>query len=224
VFVPLLLNIMSDRPLSEFQKGRSQVRFHAAQAQVMKEILDEIDLATKCRKKQDKSFICCEDLKGIWSDKSRISTLLQPDRLSQDQICFIQRHMIIILSTLISVGATEYLTNFRDRLFDPNSGNALLTDDGIPFKKNELIFLDSEPALQQLFYDHQFRFKPVVIEITRNQKTQVIENEKQRLPFEFCIKDVGGGGYGKVDCVGISPKYIREKAGSMWENVSARFN
>jgi hypothetical protein len=127
VLVILLLTIMSDRPRSELQRDRSQDQYHDAKAQVMKKILDEINSATKRREKPEKSFICYEDLKRIWSDQSRISTLLQPDRLPEGQIHFIQGHMIIILSTLISAGALECITNFRARLFGPNSGNAHLT-------------------------------------------------------------------------------------------------
>jgi hypothetical protein len=52
---------------------------------------------------------------------------------------------------------------------------------------------------------------------------QVIMNHKLRLPFEYCKKDIGVGTYGKVDCVGISPTYIKEEAGSVWEEVSIRF-
>jgi hypothetical protein len=215
---------MADRPHSELQRDCSQDGCEDEKAQVIENILHEICSATKRREKPEKSFICYEDLKRIWSDKSRISILLQPDRLSQDQIHFIQENMIMILSTLISVGAVGCLTNFCARLFDPKSGNALLTDDGIPYKKNQLIFLNSEPASQQLFCEHQYRFKPVVIQLESGQRTQLIKDRKIRLPFERIQKDVGAGGYGKVDCVSISPRYIKEETGSSWESVSARFS
>jgi hypothetical protein len=224
VLLLLLFTIMADRQHAELQRDCSQDGCQDRKEQVIKNILHEIDLATKRREKPDKSFICYDNLKRIWSDKSRISILLQPDCLSQDEIHFIQENMIIILSTLISVGAGGCLTNFRARLFDPKSGDALLTDVGIPYERNQLIFLNSEPALQQLFYEHQFKFKPVVIQLESGQRTQVIKDRKMRLPFERIQKGVGAGGYGKVDCVGISPRYIKEESGASWESVSSRLS
>lgn len=220
----LLLNIMADRPHSELQRFCAQDGTQDEKTKLVKTILHEIDAATKRREKPEKSFICYEDLKRIWSDKSRISILLQPDRLSQDLIHFIQEKMIMILSTLVSVDAVPCLTNFRARLFDPNSGQALLTDDGIPYEENDLTFLNSEPASQKLFYEYQYRFKPVVIQLESGQRPLLIKDRKKRLPFEFIQKDVGAGGYGQVDCVGISPRYIKEETGSSWESVSMRFS
>lgn len=187
-------------------------------------ILREIESATKRSNEPGKSFVCHGDLKRIWSDRQRISTLLQPDCPPKHQIDFIQDHMIIILSILVSIGATDCLTNFGSRLFDSNSGNAIVTDEGVPFEMNQLTFLDSEPALQWLFHEHQYRFKPVVIEITRGQRKQVIKNTRLRLPFEYRKRDIGVGGYGKVDLVGISARYIKEESGSIWDTVSAPFN
>jgi hypothetical protein len=187
----------------------------------MEIILDEIRSATKQLKKPEKSFICYEDLKRIWSNKSRITTLLQLD-LSQRQIDIIQERMIRILSTLISVGATDCLANFRARLFDSSSGNPLVTDDHIPLEMDQFVFLDSEPAVKRQFYMHQFRFKPV--EIVLSNGPVVIKNEMERLPFEYRKKGIGSGGYGKVDLVGISPRYIKGEDDSLWETVSARSN
>jgi hypothetical protein len=187
-------------------------------------IFHEIESVTKRPGEADKSFVCHDDLKTIWYDRWRIRRLLQLDYAPEEQIDFIQEHMIVILSTLISIGANDWVINFRARLFHPVSGTALATDDGIPFEIGQLTFLDS-PALQRTFYECQFRFKPVVIEITQNQRTQVIENKMMRLPFEFCQKDIGSGGFGTVDRVGISPKYIKNLSeGSIWETVRTRFN
>lgn len=199
----------------ELWRGSSQSKFDA----LIRTILGEINAHMKRSENPEKSFICYEDLKSIWSDRSRIQTLLQLAFPSEHQIRFIQEHMIMILSTLIFIGATDFSSEFLATLFNSNSANAPITDDEIPFEMNQLIFLYSKPALQQNFYTHQFRFKPVVIEVTRHQRTQVIKNPKLRLPFEYLKKDIGSGGFGKVDVVGISPKYINE-AGSIRENVS----
>jgi hypothetical protein len=187
----------------------------------MEIILHEINSATKQRERPEKSFVCYEDLKRIWSNKSRITTLLQLD-LSQHQIDIIQESMIRILSTLISVGATDCLANFRPRLLDPSSGNPLVTDDRIPLEMNQLVFLDSEPALRWQFYTHQFQFKPV--EIVLSNSPVVIKNPMERLPFEYRKKNIGSGGFGDVDLVGISPRYIKGEDDSIWETVSARSN
>jgi hypothetical protein len=211
---------MPDHQPSELQRDPSQANSVRA---LMKIILDEINSATKRREKPEKSFICYEDLKRIWSNQSRISTLLQLD-LSQRQIDLIQGHMIRILSTLISVGAIDCLADFRARLLDPSSGNPRVTDDHIPFEMNQLVFLNSEPALQQHFYEYQFRFKPVEIVVSEGQRTLVIKNHIERLPFEYREKNIGCGGYGQVDLVGISPRYFKGETGSSWETVSARFN
>jgi hypothetical protein len=215
------LNIMADRQL---RRDYSRDVGQDTKAQLIETILHEINSAMKRRDKPQKSFICFEDLKRIWSDKSRISSLLQPERISQNQIHFIQENMIMVLSTLISIGADECITNFHARLFDQNSGRAFLTDDGIPYEKSQLVCLNSEPALPQLFHEHQYQFKPEVIRLESGQRIQVIKDHKRRLPFERIQKDVGVGGYGKVDCVGISPRYIKEESGSSWEDVSLLFS
>lgn len=191
---------------------------------MMKQILDQINLAMKRPEKPEKSFICSEDLKRIWADRSAISTLLHPDKLSPDQIDSIQSRMIIILSILISIGAKEFLTNFHNIFFDHQLGVPLWTDDDIPFPMDQLTFFDRGSALSQLFYTRQFRFKPVVIYITRKQRTQLIENHMERLPFVYRETDIGEGSYGRVDHVEIPPRYIEDETGLVWDRVSAIFN
>ena len=214
----LLFNIMSIHSQLELQRSRLQDSDNDIKA-LISTIFGEIESVTKRPGEPEKSFVRYDDLKVIWSDRWRISCLLQLDYTHEDQIDFIQENMIIIISTLISIGADDWLTNFRARLFDSVSGHAIVTDDGIPFEMDRLTFLDSSLALQRAFYEYQFRFKPVVIE----QRPQVIENKMLRLPFEYC-DDIGSGGFGKVDRVGISPKCIKEESGSTWESVRTHFN
>jgi len=187
--------------------------------QVTKRILVEIQSAMKLPEKREKAYICKHDLERIWSDQSRISTLLQTSSLSQGQINFVQKQMIIILSTLVFIGATDCLFSFGSRFFHPLTGQAFFTDADFPFEKEKLSFLDSEPALQPHFCDDVFRFKPVLIELENHQTTQKVL-PKERLPFESRLKGVGAGGYGKVDCVGISPNYIKLESGFFSPNVS----
>lgn len=202
------------------QRDPFQHRPPDAKTQVMKQILDEINSVLKRPEKPEKSFICGQDLRSIWATSSaRIVTLLQPDQLSPDQIHVIQLRMIMILSTLVSIGAMDCMANFRSRFFDPNSGAPLLTDDDMPFTMEQLTFLDGGSALSQLFYQRQFQFTPVVIEFTRNQRIQLIENRIARLPFIYSEQDIGEGSYGKVDRVRIPPGYIKGESGWVRDRV-----
>jgi hypothetical protein len=190
---------------------------------MMKKIFEEMVAATKHFNRPDKAYICDFDLNRIWSDQRRISAVLQPDNFSQLDLDIIQEQLILILSTLVYMGATLCLTSFRSRFFDPISGKPRVTDKSFPFEKHQLDFFDpeSESALQQHFYDNQFRFKPVVIRVRRRQKAQEIKNINERLPFENRVKSVGSGGYGQVDCVSISPSYIRMADGGSFREVSS---
>jgi hypothetical protein len=189
------------------ERGKS----HARQ-QVMKRVLEEMEAVMKRPEKPEKAYICNSDLKSIWFDKSRISALVQPNTLSQHQLDFVQKHMTVILSTLVYVGATDCLSSFASRFFDPLTQQPLLSDADFPFEVSKLNFLDSEPALQKRFYENQFRFRPVIIDLSVSGHTQKV-HPKVRLPFETRLKGVGAGGYGKVDCVGISPDYIKLESG-----------
>ncbi len=105
------------------------------------------------------------------------------------------------------------------KIFHPATAQALFTDVDFPFENGKLGFLDSEPALQQRFYDNVFRFKPVLIEVESCQTTQKV-HPKQRLPFESRLKEVGAGGFGRIDCVGISLYYIKFESGFLAPTVS----
>jgi hypothetical protein len=206
------------------QRDPFQHRPPDAKTQVTKQVLDEINAVVKRPEKPAKSFICGHDLKNIWAGSpARITTLLQPDQLSPDQINVIQLRMFMILSTLVSIGAMDCLANFCRNFFEPNSATPLLTDDDLPFTEDQLTFLDGGAALSQLFYQRQFQFKPVVIEFTKNQRIQLIENRMARLPFIYREQDIGEGGYGKVDHVEIPPGYFKEESGWVRDRVSARF-
>jgi hypothetical protein len=208
-----------DRPPAELRREPSSELVKVQVRQVMRRVLDEMQSAMKLPEKPEKAYICNHDLERIWSDKSRISTLLQTSSLSQGQINFVQKQMIIILSTLVFIGATDCLFSFGSRFFHPLTGQAFFTDADFPFGEEKLGFLDPEPALQPHFCDNVFRFKPVLIELETPQTTQKV-HPKERLPFESRLKGVGAGGYGKVDCVGISPNYIKLESGFSLPYVS----
>jgi hypothetical protein len=211
--------LLPDRPPAKLRREPSPELGKVQARQVIKRILDEIQSAMKLPEKREKAYICNQDLERIWSDKSRISTLLQTSYLSQGQINFVQKQMIIILSTLVFIGATDCLFSFGSRFFHPLTGQAFFTDADFPFEEKKLSFLDPEPALQPHFCDNVFRFKPVLIELETHQTTQKV-HPKERLPFEIRLKGVGAGGYGKVDCVGISPNYIKLESGFLAPHVS----
>jgi hypothetical protein len=208
---------MSIRPPARLRRETSPEREKSQAQQVIAKVLDDIKAAIKRPEKMQKDYVCYADLRRIWSDKSKIATLIQSSSPSDEQIDYIQTHMIIILSTLVYIGAVDCLAAFTSRFFRHiSSHSALYEDSDIPyFEKSKLKFLDPEPASQQQFYENQFMFKPVIIEIKKNQTTQTVD-PKQRLPFESLVKDVGAGGYGKVDRVGISPRYIKQPDG--WDS------
>ncbi len=208
---------MSIRPPARLRRETSPEREKSQAQQVIAKVLDDIKAAIKRPEKMQKAYVCYADLRRIWSDKSKIATLIQSSSPSDEQIDYIQTHMIIILSTLVYIGAVDCLAAFTSRFFRHiSSHSALYEDSDIPyFEKSKLKFLDPEPASQQQFYENQFMFKPVIIEIKKNQTTQTVD-PKQRLPFESLVKDVGAGGYGKVDRVGISPRYIKQPDG--WDS------
>ena len=203
---------MSDSP-SVLRKESSQAR---SKGHVLKKILDEIKKATKRLEDPEAAYVCDYDLKRIWEDESRIRAVVDPICLSSIEIRHIQENMLIILSTLVWIGAYACLSDFTHRLFTMY-GEPHFVDGDVPLKKEQLYFLDSEPALQDQFYDNQFRFKPARIILPPVEITQQL-HQKARLPFETRMEDVGTGGYGDVDCVGISPRYIKMASG--WESPS----
>ncbi|KAF8848231.1 kinase-like protein [Acephala macrosclerotiorum] len=207
-------------PPAKLRREPSPEREKLHAQQVMSKVLTEIVLAMKRSEKPSKAYVCYDDLKQIWSEGSKISALLQPSGLSHAQIDFVKANMIIILSTLVYIGATDCLAVFRARFFKPlTSHQSHFHDARIPYlEKSKLEFLSTEPALQEQFFDNQFRFNPVAIEIHESQTTQKI-HPKARLPFETRLKGVGVGGFGTVDCVKISPRYIKQPGGWYSDDV-----
>ncbi|CZR60699.1 uncharacterized protein PAC_10595 [Phialocephala subalpina] len=190
---------------------------------VMVDILEELQSAMKRPEKPEKSYVCYDDLKVVWKDKSRISTIIRLDNSSDmyNRIEFIQTNMIVTLSTLIWIRATDCLAAFTSTFFGRDTGDVIFSDMDIPCfnqDKIKLQLLGLRPELEWLFYENQFIFKPVNIEIESSQTIQKIHS-KQRLPFESLEKHIGGGGFGRVDRVGISPKYIRQgEPGRKWSS------
>jgi hypothetical protein len=222
---------MSGRSLSKLQKDIIGEQPTCGVKDLTAKIYDEITRVTKRADKPQEAYVCLEDLRQIWSDRSRIAALLHPDRLPDTHLRFIQSHMILILSTFVCIGAAEGLAHFRERFFNnlnssgPVEQQAKLTDGDIPLDDGQLdtVFLDSECALKSLFLEYQFRFKPVIIEVGKVQRKLVIPDPRYRLPFESREEEVGAGSYGKVDCVGISPGHYIKKdvgVGSDWSTKS----
>ncbi|KUJ15960.1 kinase-like protein [Mollisia scopiformis] len=208
----MTMSMSSSRPPAKIRKEPSPERERPTQ-ELIQEILEELDSVMKMKRpdKPAKAYACHDDLKIIWKRK-RIKALIGPSNPSDAQVDFIQKNMIIILSTLVWIGASKCLTQFRSRFFEPiASCEARFTDKQMPcFDKDKLYFLDSEPALKGRFHENHFHFCPVKINIENRQTTQEIDpNEK--LPFERIEKGVGSGGFGKVDKVAISPKYYYHK-------------
>jgi hypothetical protein len=177
-------------------------------------IFEALKERMKWKEKSSKAFICIEDIKSVWSDEPRILAALPSisPGLCQD----IRAYFIRILSILIWIGADNGLDNFYEEFINV-SNDRRLTDSHLPLEEGGLAFLSRDRAHR--FYGEQFRFIPVIIEDNPNQKTQIV-HERYRLPFEWVQKDVGVGGYGKVDRVGISPGYLKQQSGSVFTEVS----
>jgi hypothetical protein len=177
-------------------------------------IFEELKERMKWKEKGSKAFISIEDIKSVWSDESRIIAVLPS---TSPQVCrFIRECLIKILSILIWIGAHDDLDNFYEKFINVPVDQRR-TDINLPLEEGELKFLSPDRAHQ--FYAIQFGFIPEVIEDNPNQKTQIV-HESHRLPFESVQKDVGVGGYGKVDRVGISPGYLKQQSGSVFTEVS----
>jgi hypothetical protein len=216
--------------MTERQQGNKLIRdplhqdaHHAIKSQekadMIKKILGDIKTCMKRPDKPSKAYFVHKDIARIWSDRTRIHTVLWPDCPNEKDLDVVQDDMVLVLSCLLWVGARDCLSNFRSKFFGFRSHCP--TDDKLPLEKDQLGFLEAEPAIQDRFYEEQFKFKPETILITHNQITQKVNHPLRRLPFEYRKKELGGvGGYGQVDCVGISPGYIRHENGSSWGNVS----
>lgn len=188
------------------------------------EIWMELKAAMKRVDKPEKMYICYHDIRKIWAKKSRVSTLIRLSGPSAEQVKFIQEHMIIILSTLVWIGDSRCLAQFKSRFFEPmTSCKALFTDKDMPlFEKKQLKFIDTEPVREH-FYTDQFLFTPIRIDIEDDRESTQKIDPRQRLPFEEIKKGVGSGGFGKVDRVSISPKYYHS-AGSGIEKADMSSN
>jgi hypothetical protein len=175
---------------------------------IMSDIWKELKSAMKRDDKPEKAYVCYDDIRKIWGKKSRISALIRSSGPSADQVAFVHEHMIVILSTLVWIGDSKCLGQFRSRFFEPmTTCKALFTDRDMPlFDKSKLRFIDTEP-LREHFHKDQFLFTPVRIDIDEDRQTTQTIDPRQRLPFEDISKGVGSGGFGKVDRVAISPKY-----------------
>lgn len=172
----------------------------------------------KLPEKNSKSFIVIDDVKEIWKDASRVSAVLWPWFPDEDKLKFIQEHMILLLSCLIYIGSTDWLPNFRLRFWDTDKARWLINDDDLPVSEEKLLFLDNS-ADRARFFKHQYIFKPLIIELFRKQKPQVVLKE-QRLPFEERKKDVGSGGFGTIDKVVIPPGYLKNVDGRTYGEAS----
>lgn len=166
------------------------------------------------KNKHCQPFIIESDLKRIWNDMRKITAILG-DQWSKPELEIIHGCMQKTLSLLVYIGARDCLSNFRC-LFTRDG--PLFLDADLPLKDKALLaFMPIE--MQDKFIEQQFLFIPYIIYEMEGPKTQYVDS-RLRLPFEKITKNIGVGGYGKVDQVKIPQGYLRTLRSGGGELVS----
>ena len=177
-------------------------------------IINELKDVTKCRDDYSKAYVLPADAKSLWTDRTRISRVLNLQYTSP-LVNTIYNEMTRILTILVFSNANLCLENFQKHFF--RSGPPRLTDRDLPLGPDRIDFLGAEPALVHLFLENQYRFCPHVIEISDEEVTTI--DQKYRLPFEKDPQAIGSGFYGEVAIVPISPGYLRRQDRAVWTEV-----
>lgn len=182
-------------------------------------ICDEIKARMKLRAQPSISFIVISDIREIWQERGRLSAVLWPWKPKEEELQYIQKHMILMLSCLIYIDSTEWLPHLWDRLWDSDQGVPLIEDEDLPVPEDsdKLLFLETSAARTQ-FFEKQYIFKPLIIKVFREDKPQ-IESRENRLPFEEWEEEVGYGGFGSIDKVKIPAGYFRDAKNKTYEQV-----
>ncbi|RDK37498.1 kinase-like protein [Aspergillus phoenicis ATCC 13157] len=177
----------SPQPGSEFWRATGAIK-------------DDLENHTKRRYEVTNRFVTYQDLVKILQKEGRIHKVLYTDCLTTEDLHNIQHNFIVILTTLVSIGATHCLANFRS-LFLTGS----ITDKDLPLEREQIeTFLPGHSELVDQFEYHQYDFCPTVISCTRPLHCVP---SKSRLPFEKKPENLGIGGFGEVDLVTITPGY-----------------
>lgn len=169
------------------------------------------------KNKHCKPFIIQSDLRNIWRDARKITSIIG-DEWTKPELEAIHACMYKILSILVYIGAKECLRDFR-HLFPRDGDGPLFMDSDLPLKdKAPLAFMSVQ--LQDQFIEQQFMFIPFVIQEMEGSVTQSVAPQF-RLPFEHITKNIGVGGYGKVDQVKIPRGYLRTRRSTGGDLVSS---
>jgi hypothetical protein len=180
-------------------------------------IQGKIDEAMKNRD-TNYSFVCKSDIEQLWhfDDDIRVIFPTTPT-WTEHELAKIRENFILTISILVYINWPE-TQDFRSRFFHFNEGGKQRTDNQLPYPiKNDLSFLG---GCQSMFFDMQWRFKPVIIEQHRKAHLQVV-NPLARLPFvEEKKRIIGCGGFGKVHKVRVAPNYLEREGGYINPRVS----
>jgi len=161
-------------------------------------------------------FICEAATKGVWS-RDDLRDVLQPDIWESSELAIIEKKFIKVLSILVHIG-WERLGDFRDLFLNyaSNTGSSRRTDDTLPFTGGRLEFLGPS---KRMFNEKQYAFIPVILREHESGAVQQVERQ-YRLPFTEENVNLGCGGYGKVQKVGVAPGYLKDKYGRAWTEVT----
>ncbi|KAF2097251.1 kinase-like protein [Rhizodiscina lignyota] len=155
-----------------------------------------------------KPFIVQDDLNRIWGDPRNVARVIGSGWADQE-VDVIRSFMKKILSILVVVDARDCLRDFHRNMYPSNSSGPVLTDADLPIEEHDrLDFLT--PQKRDQFIEQQYMFIPYVIEEYATPETHKVDS-RRRLPFESIKKNIGVGGYGKVDEVRIPRGYLKSK-------------
>lgn len=186
-----------------FSPTGMSARQEETETKVIESIYDDLKKAMKSPDVSgNKTFICKQDARLTWSTK-RLEALFPRHIAGLERL---QKNAVIILSVIVWIHAETHLAEFVDDFFNRLDSP---TDIDLPFRRRQLQFL-AAPAHKDHFLETQYRFLPVIIDVSVEQRTQIIP-PLYRLPFESVERDVFMGGYGTVDKVTISECYLRLK-------------
>ncbi|KAF7511459.1 hypothetical protein GJ744_004648 [Endocarpon pusillum] len=171
-------------------------------------IQDRIKKAKK-NQKPGKEFICKVDVKNIWEADDIRAIFPSSSPWTYDELGEIREYYILTISILVLID-WSYTEDFRSVFFDFNGEGGRRTDERIPYPTSHaLAFLG---ASQQIFYDTQWQFKPIVIKLHKETYHQTVD-ASARLPFIEDEVVLGCGGFGKVHKVKVSRFHLEDVGG-----------
>ena len=178
------------------------------------EIVLAITQFVKRKESTNEQFACEHDLHTAWGENQRVERLLN-FYLSPEQLEFVRRNLIKVLSTLIWIGWHHWSEFERIFLNQQNSGaRSDRLDDSLPILDERELAHGSflgHPVHARLFLAEQYVFLPISIREDEDQSYP----KARRLPFVKVSEEVREGSYGKVSKELVACQYFVHKGGNL---------